>query len=89
MQQEQSTIGYNAGNSSPLRTYSPKRGADNYDRPQAQTYNVTQVNKAPQQEAGYEQTQQQHRSTKASTHHYAAASMSCAAQPTEKERMIA
>ena len=46
MQQEQSTIGYNAGNSSPLRTYSPKRAENGYDRTGGQQYNITQVNKA-------------------------------------------
>ena len=41
MQQEQNSIGYNAGNSSPLRTYSPKRAAESYDRPSVQQYNIT------------------------------------------------
>ena len=37
---------YHAGNSSPLRTYSPKRGAD---AGAGNTFNVTQVNKAQTQ----------------------------------------
>ena len=59
----------NERDNSPLRTYSPKRGAETYDRP---SYNVTQVKAAT-----------------AYTSAVAATSSSCAAAPTEKERMIA
>ena len=76
---------YHVGNSSPLRTYSPKRGPDSNihsqqtHQPQqaSATFNVTQVNKVTEQ-----RTVASHSMT------YGAGS-NCAGAPTEKERMIA
>ena len=75
---------YHVGNSSPLRTYSPKRGSDaNFHAQQTHqpqqssaTFNVTQVNKT------------EHRTvTMSQTASYGAGG-NCAGAPTEKERMI-
>ena len=78
---------YAVGNSSPLRTYSPKRG-DAGQQQSAQThqqqmsstaggntFNVTQVNKA------------QTTTTVSHSHSYGTGG-NCAGAPTEKERMI-
>lgn len=73
---------YHAGNSSPLRTCSPKRSDDNQQAQTYQqrmgstagnTYNMTQVNKTSS--ASYQ-------------HSYGQGGGNCAGAPTEKERMI-
>ena len=77
---------YHVGNSSPLRTYSPKRGSDaNFHAQQTHqpqqssaTFNVTQVNKATE-----------HRTVTVSQSMSYGAGGNCAGAPTEKERMIA
>ena len=82
---------YHVGNSSPLRTHSPKRSADANShqqtyQPQQQasaTFNVTQVNKQQVMTSS-----EQQRTVSHNTLSYGAGG-NCAGAPTEKERMIA
>lgn len=75
---------YHVGNTSPLRTYSPKRGTGSEA---AQTFNVTQV-KAQTHYVQPSGGDQKSANLVSQSHHYGAGG-NCAGQPTEKERMIA
>jgi hypothetical protein len=80
---DNNNMGYHQGNSSPLRTYSPKRGGQETHT----SYNVTQVkSQTHQQVAGHQSSSAQ--MVVSHSHSYGAGG-NCAGAPTEKERMIA
>lgn len=79
------------GNSSPLRTYSPKRGNAVQEQSAQISYNVTQVNsKTTNVGAGSTANLGEARTAAmTATHSYGVSASNCAGQPTEKERLIA